>query len=389
MLCRKCKGELPDSAIFCPWCGARQDVKRSSRLRGNGMGSAYKRGKTWTAVVIMDWKIDAESGSKKKLPIKRTQGGFKTKREALEYIPTLRNDTPKAAVTLDKLYQGWTDKFKKLSKSKQTAYSIAYDKISEIRYFNISTLSIDDLQSVVNAKAPTYYTAKDIKTLLSHLYDRAVAQGDVQTNLAKFIELPQLDEAEQIPFSEIELKRLWEDYGKGNKFTGYILLMIYSGMMPGELFECRKPMIDWARQEIVGCGKKTKKRKSTPIVVADLVIPVLRDLCDFSQSRKDYLLCINRDNFYKEYHISLQRIGVRDLPPYSCRHTTATALALGNIAPSVIQEVMRHTKITTTQRYIHIDTSPMLAAVNTISAGDDKFTDNIPTTSILVPAGNQ
>jgi len=32
-----------------------------------------------------------------------------------------------------------------------------------------------------------------------------------------------------------------------------------------------------------------------------------------------------------------------------CRHTTATALALGNIAPSVIQEVMRHTKFNTTQ----------------------------------------
>ena len=46
-------------------------------------------------------------------------------------------------------------------------------------------LSIKDLQDVVNRTAPTYYPAKDIKTLLSQLYDRAVAQGAVQTNIAK------------------------------------------------------------------------------------------------------------------------------------------------------------------------------------------------------------
>ena len=59
---------------------------------------------------------------------------------------------------------------------------------------------------------------------------------------------------------------------------------------------------------------------------------------------------------------------MRKLPPYSCRHTTATALALGNIAPSVIQEVMRHTKFATTQRYIHPDTTSALAAVNQLAS---------------------
>ena len=59
------------------------------------------------------------------------------------------------------------------------------------------------------------------------------------------------------------------------------------------------------------------------------------------------------------------------LKPYSCRHTTATALALGNIAPSVIQEVMRHTKFSTTQRYIHPDMTAAHAAVNAMEKGGE------------------
>lgn len=73
-----------------------------------------------------------------------------------------------------------------------------------------------------------------------------------------------------------------------------------------------------------------------------------------------------RDAFYDAFHDTLRQCGCRPLTPYSCRHTTATALALGDIAPSVIQEVMRHTKFSTTQRYIHPDSSSMLDAVNKI-----------------------
>ena len=65
------------------------------------------------------------------------------------------------------------------------------------------------------------------------------------------------------------------------------------------------------------------------------------------------------------------RCKCRPLTPYACRHTTASALTLQDIPPSVIQEVMRHTKFTTTQRYIHIGVAPMLDAVNKFSKPED------------------
>lgn len=369
MLCKKCGKEIPDSSIYCNLCGWKQskDVKtKKGRQRGNGMGTAYKlpNGK-WQAETTMGYRV--ENG--KHIRERRTKSGFMTKKEALEYIPQLRQgvEHTREIMTLSALWESWsTSAMLKLSSSKQTHYKSAYKKLESIINIKIADLTIGDLQISVDNKAVTYYPAKDMKVLLSHLYKRAMAQQDVQTNLADFIVLPEMDESKQTPFNEEELKALWKDYGNGSKFTGYILLMIYSGMMPGELYETKKSMIDWGKQSIIGCGIKTKKRKETPIVIADIILPVLKDLCEFSGFNDERLINIRRDLFYSEFDLTLNRCGCRDLPPYSCRHTTATALALGNIAPSVIQEVMRHTKFSTTQRYIHIDTAPMLDAVNEI-----------------------
>ena len=74
---------------------------------------------------------------------------------------------------------------------------------------------------------------------------------------------------------------------------------------------------------ITGAGKKTKTRKETPVVLADIILPVLEDLCQHTKGEK--IISINRDNFYTKYHETMARVGCRDLPPYSCRRSTALA----------------------------------------------------------------
>lgn len=369
MFCKKCNTLIKDEYKFCPICGkeTHPESKQKSR-RPNGTGYIRKRGKTYQIEITTGKKINIQGVLKAEII---TKGGFLTKQEASNYANTIKaasgKNLKRKMSTLKSLWIGYsTGEMLKLSKSKQTQYKIAFGRLSKIENALINQLTIDDLQNAVDENTETYYPARDMRNLLSHLYKRAAAQQDVTSNLAEYICLPELEEKTPFPFSENDIKILWKDYGNGNKLTGYILLMLYSGMMPGELFQCKKDMIYWEENKIVGCGLKTKKRKETPLLIADFMIPVLKDLCEYSKSKK--LLCMNRDTFYDEFHKTLARCNIKDRTPYACRHTTGTALALGNIAPLVIQEIMRHSKFSTTERYIHMETSsePMICALNSL-----------------------
>ncbi|MBQ6164738.1 MAG: tyrosine-type recombinase/integrase [Clostridia bacterium] len=367
MFCKKCGTELPDEAVYCFMCGRKlpADGKdRCTKKRGNGEGTVFqyttKAGPRYAAEVTIGYIIKDGQVSR----TSRRKKGFKTKKEALAYLPQLSVQPVQKKVTLQDLWELFEENsLPKLSKSKQGHYRTAYNKIKDILFIDINLIDIKLLQDTVNAKAATYYPAKDIKTLLSQLYDRAVAQRTVTVNIAQYIELPTLEEDSPNPFTEEEVKSLWTDFVAGSWTTGYALLMIYTGMMPGELFDLKTDMIDLDARTICGVGKKTKKRKLTPIVLADCIVPVILELLTHAKGEK--FLPMREDDYRKEFKAMLARCGCRsDLVPYSCRHTTATSLALENIAMPVIKEVMRHTKITTTERYISVDTSPMLEAVN-------------------------
>lgn len=367
MLCRKCHRDVPDGP-YCSQCGAAQTVKPQARKRrSNGQGTVIKRGKSYTAIVTTGRYTTPDGKSHL---IRSSKGGFATKSDAYAYLPILKGGKPKAVTFQQLLKAYWDGPYNKLSASKQTAYDIAAGRWKSIMSKEVKTTTLGELQAILNAQAPTYYPARDMQSILSHMYKIAMADQESTVNLARLLTLPELVEEEPEPFSELELHKFWDAYGNGDHFIGYVLLMIYSGMMPGELLKATVDMIDWDTREIHGCGLKTKKRKEAPIVFPAFLDPVLADLCEHA-GRTGKLVAMNKDNFYKAYHEEVTKAGARDLPPYSCRHTTATALALGNIAPSVIQEVMRHSKLSTTQRYIHMTNAEAHSAINTMTKGKE------------------
>ena len=300
------------------------------------------------------------------------RGGFSTKKEALDYIPQLRLDAQNnATLTLSGYWEFYeAKKLPELSKDKQTAYRIAWRRWAALATRKLEDLKIETLQAAMDEAASTYYTARDMKNLMSHFYKHGLANQTVSVNLAQYLQLPPANASEQTPFNADELDSLWKDFAAGNTFTGYILLMIYTGMMPGELLQARKEHIDWDGKQIRGAGLKTATRKAAPIVLADAILPVLRVLVDTSPGEK--LIHINKDNFYREYYATLERIGARRLPPYSCRHTTGTDLAKASVPAFTIQKIMRHAKITTTQLYAHMDATDALSGVNALKKPDSQ-----------------
>ena len=343
------------------------EKKRRTKSRGNGTGTAFKRGSTWTAQVVVGWRVIAED--KPTVAVTRSKGGFRTRDEALRYCPILKlgPQKPKEAPALSHYWDTYAEtSFLDLGPSKQNAYRIAWNRMKSIQKTGIDQLMVSDLQGLIDKECTSYYTAKDCKTLLMNLFRIAAAEGYVRQELPSFIRLPALEEEERTPFSELEQKALWKAYEGGDLRAAMPLLMIYTGMMPGEAMQLRVENIDLNARTITGVGMKTKVRKKTPIVLAENMIPVVENLIANANENGQFWPS-HKKEWYERYYAALDAAGTRKLSPYSCRHTTATALAITEgIAPQTVKKVMRWSNTKMLDRYAHPDQSDALAAVNQI-----------------------
>lgn len=318
--------------------------------RPNGSGTVYKDGGSWVIQITQGYN---ENGK----PIRKKKRGFKTKKEAFAHLEALKKETDK--VSIDALWQTYlkTD-YKKLSESKQRHYETVYKRLAPIRSSHIDDITILDLQNLIEPYT-SYYAQRDIKTVMSHLYNIAIAQRFCTTNLTPYMQLTDHEEKEGVTWTDDELQKFWSGYENGDKFCGYILFMSYTGTMPGELRTIQKQMVDYDTCEIRGAGLKTDIRKSAPILIPDRIIPILQDLL----ADRTCLWDKTKSKFYSEYESCLARLNVEYKPPYTCRHTAATMLANETDA-LITQKIMRHAQITTTQRYVHPSSETLLKAIN-------------------------
>jgi integrase len=368
MRCPNCTREVPDDALFCCYCGKKTRSAKQGRrkTRGNGSGCAYKRGKTWTACITPEGASFIDEKGKIHQP-RKYKGGFKTKNEALVYCETLKQKGTKAKAP--NLLHYWNmyekDDLEKLGKDKQVAYRGAWKKMQSLQYRKVDTLTVQDLRQVVAEKTSTYYPARDMKTLLRRLFELAAADRYVDKDLPEFIVLPELEEMERQPFTKEEQEALWKIYDAGDRRAALPLIMIYTGMMPGEMQNLKCDMVRLDEQRIVGVSMKTKVRKKSPVYLPDTIIPVLIGEIAASQSKLGYVWFRNEKGFYDRYYAALEAAGCRRLEPYSCRHTTATALAIDkNIAPQTIKKVMRWSTTKMLDKYAHPDDTDAMQAIN-------------------------
>lgn len=364
MNCKRCHKDMMVDSPFCPWCGAAQEKKDITRTRGNGMGCVYKSGNSWIARVMVGWRMDPKTQKRKR--VHRYSCGHKTKRAAETALAQLivGAEKAKAVPSLNHYWEMYRDhEMQELSQSKQTAYTIAWKKLEALHFMKVDTITASDLRTISESVAPTFYPRKDIKSLLLHLFELAGADGHVSKDLPEYIQLPKLVEKEQTPFTPEEQAKMWRSYEDGNRDIRMPLIMIYTGMMPGELIRLKSNMIDWKEKVIRGLGMKTEVRKNAVIYIPDCLLPILEELCQ--ESKKGKLFEINKDTLYNRYYDAILAAGCRKLPPYSCRHTTATALAITeNIAPQTIRKIMRWSTTRMLDRYAHPTDSNAVEAVN-------------------------
>jgi integrase len=166
---------------------------------------------------------------------------------------------------------------------------------------------------------------------------------------------------EKMPFAKGELDILWSAWNeKKSALLGVILLSVYTGAMPIEV--CRMKTENVQDRMIVDVGAKTEKRKESPIVIPNLLMPIVEWLC--SNSADGYLLGMTEKQYRTEFKREMARLGLStDHTPYDCRHTTATLLQ-NRLEPNALTEIMRHTDLKMTQHYKHRKTEELICLLD-------------------------
>jgi len=360
MICRKCSVQIAEAGNFCPHCGAKQIVslKHNVKQRGNGQGTVYKlpNGK-YKAEVVLGYYAD-ETGTIKK---RRRTKTFAKKKDVIAALPALKNEYIAIDdISFQQLYAFWSQKhYQHLSKSKETAYKIAYKKCETLHWRKVSGIKTFDMQSVVDERGASYYTKRDIKLLMHLMWKYAIQNDFCAKNYAEFIELPPLEKPKKDAFTSAEIESLWDDY-QSNEFTGYVLIMIYTGMRYGEIAQIEKQNVHLEEQYMIG-GIKTDAGKNRMLPINNKILPIVKRLYMKCHSK---LLEMSEDRFRKLYKDMISRTKIRPLSPHCCRHTFITLMTQANTNVAIMKETAGHKNYSTTLEYTHIRLQEKLDAVN-------------------------
>ena len=256
-----------------------------------------------------------------------------------------------------------------------------------LKYFpNIKT--VDDLndelidnfiyeQSLNDLKSSTISRRiSTIKNFFLFLENEKIA-----TNLVKEVILPKKEKHIPTFLSIDEIKNLLSVFDE-TKPTEYrdktmVLVMYSAGLRVSELINLEKRSINFEEKLITLKGKGNKERF---VPLNYIALEYLNNYLSQNKNNKVFskskYLFINkkdgkpltREYFFVELNKYAKRAGIdKKISPHTLRHSFATHLLENGADLRVVQELLGHSKIETTQIYTHLSTKKILDALDLYS----------------------
>lgn len=372
MICRKCHKELDSSWAVCPWCSTRAANvvrHRSKSRRANGQGTAYKRGSTWTAKVVVGWTVH-EDGSVS--PVPRTKGGFATKTEALQYCTQLLNtisSTLPVDSTFEQVYRRWQDSYEpRVVKSTMDCYKAAYKHCKPLYYQHFVEIKHDALQACIDNCPAGKRTKENIKAMLSLVYKYAMSNDLVDRNRAELLYTGNQAKGTREAFSQEDLEKI---RASCDPYAEYVLCMCYLGFRPGEMLALKKTAYDQEHRCLIG-GGKTKAGTDRIVTISPKILPIIESR--FVAEGSEYLFprlsdgARMSDDYFRSscFDPLMARLGITGKVPYSCRHTFANLLKTVTGSDTDKAALIGHADASMTKYYQSADYESLLAITDRI-----------------------
>lgn len=330
-------------------------------MRGNGEGTVYQlpNGK-WRAEKTFGYTVGANG---KQVRIYASKGTFKTKRDALEYLPQLKpKDTPAARkigvassgmdekknITLKQLLDLWIGQHEAAERTLSN-YKSSFKVFAPLWDTKVCDLEIDDLQECLDSytgkKGALNYarTQKSARSCLNLAFKYGIPRGYIrnnisgEANLASYLRIGKEESPGKVGISIKELEIIRQAIGKVS-YADFVYCHCYLGFRPTALLALQVKDYNAYEHYFVG-GIKTEAGKNRIVTISPKIQPIIDRLVS-GKSQNDYVFSDSNGKQltitqyrYGFYHLldtlkiqPLQDEGRYRITPHSCRHTFSTLM---------------------------------------------------------------
>lgn len=366
MRCRKCQAEIPEGSKFCNCCGVKQGIKQNSKKRGNGQGSVFQLpNKSWRAIKTIGYEVDSSGKTKR---ITRSKSGFRTKKEALDYLPKIGTEVRVRPVTFRQVYEAW-EPTHRASKSTMDCYRAAVRYFKPVYHINMADITIDDLQECIDDCQKGKRTRENMKTLCGLLYKYAIPRNLVTLNMGQYLIVGKGADGSKdaLPEDAVQIIRSYVGSVQG---ADYVLCQCYMGFRPSEFLALDIADYNAKERAFIG-GAKTEAGKNRTVTVSPKIQQIVDRLIAgkksgpvfCAQNGKQLTIEAYRAMFYRV----LEQCGIdnpttetdgikrRKYTPHSCRHTFATMMKRVEGADKDKLELIGHTSAEMLRHYQDVD----------------------------------
>lgn len=282
-------------------------------------------------------------------------------------------------VTLCEIYSDWRAVyFRKIGRKGKEGYENAWKTLSVLGQSQIQELTIQDYQIVVDLlKSKSLSLQQKLLQLIGQICKYAAANRIEVINPTPYLVLEGSKGESREIFSDEEISRLFlyaESGGALSNDAKIVLVLIFTGLRPEELFEVKTEDVELIDNCIYTLGSKTEAGRKRIVPLISQIMPFVLDFYSQKGSR-DYLILspkgcrVNLGNWRKRKFYPLMNeleINTPDDPhrlvPYSCRHTYASLADRAGVDREALIKLIGHTSYKFTKRvYIH-EKLPQLAA---------------------------
>lgn len=361
--CIKCGRELPAGALWCCWCGKKQQAEKRRRIRGNGQGTVYRRSNgKYRAEVVLGYYTDAAGKKRRKTRSK----DFAKKKDAVAALTALISGGRQKIndkITFHEVFEAWSPGHaEKVGASTMGNYKAAYKHLESLWFLRMADIEIDDILECFEECPAGKRTKQNMKALLSLLYKWALPRHCVPSglNLSDFVTVSGKDGPPRPSFTAEQIKQIRGQIGK-TPGAEAVYCMIYLGFRPSEFLTLTRADYDEKARAFVG-GAKTAAGRGRTVTVSPKIQQYITaaylaaDAQDAAIFGRDDGTPYNLQ-FWTEsvFYAVLEAAGIENplveigggvkrhlYTPHCCRHTFATLMKAVNAAAVDKQELIGH-----------------------------------------------